>query len=110
MIRIDRYTDAWAIGIVEDLEAGTPPAEAVAGAVSALNHQADEAESKAEDRAKRAAMFERIGNAYLGAESSAAQHRRAEREHRDHAERLRETAKAAATLKGEVIPIAGLLR
>ena len=108
VIRLDRYAPEWAIGIVEDLEAGESGREAVARAAENLRNQAIEAEARAADYAGRAAKA-MIGT-FICAEDLTREHREHESEARRYADYLRTTAGNVAKLKGEYIAIARMLR
>ena len=110
MIRLDRYAPEWAIGIVEDLEAGESGREAVARAAENLRNQAIEAEARADDYAGRAATCKAMIGTFICAGDLTREHRDHEAETRRWAADLRTLADNVATLKGEYIAIAGLLR
>ena len=110
VIRLDRYAPEWALGIVEDLEAGESGREAVARAAENLRNQAIEAEARADDHAGRAATCKALTGTFICAEDLTREHREHESEARRYAEYLRTTAGNVAKLKGEYIAIASLLR
>ena len=110
MIRLDRYAPEWAIGIVEDLEAGESGREAVARAAENLRNQATEADQRADDYAGRAATCRAMIGTFICAQDLTREHTEHADEHRRYAEYLRTTAGNVDKLKGEYIAIAGLLR
>ena len=108
--RFDTYAPCWARGIVEDLEAGISGPEAVANAAASLRRQADEAAERARRCEVKANTLHLLGDMFIGSDSVVAQNRRDAAEHRRRESDLRTTAANVATLKGEFIPIARLLR
>ena len=110
MIRLDRYAPEWALGIVEDLEAGQSGREAVARAAENLRNQATEADQRADDYAGRAAMCKAMIGTFICAQDLTREHREHESEARRYADYLRTTAGNVDKLKGEYIAIARLLR
>ena len=109
-LRLDRYAPEWARGICEDLEAGTPPAEAVANAAAALRHQADEAGKRAAEAEATAATWQAMVGNWICAADLAREHSEHADEHRQYEAYLRDTADNVSTLNGELIGIAGVLR
>lgn len=109
-VRIDEYGPEWAHGIIERLDDGYSGPEAVAIAVEHLEHQADEAAQRADHHGRLAAANAQMIGHMIGAEDRCRQYREDEREARTYAEDLRYQARQVATLRGEFIPIARLLR
>ena len=110
VIRVDRYSPSWVLGIIEHLDDGYTGAEAVAQAVRGLNHEADETARKAAEREARAAKLEPLAGAWLCAADMVREHREHAAEHRRYECYLRDLAGEVAKLRGEYIPIARLLR
>ena len=108
MIRVDRYSPEWVLGIVEKLDDGYSGAEAVAcgrrgteprgGRVRAQGGRARDARGGPGAAGGRVAV--RRGR----------EHREHAAEHRRYAGYLRTLACAVEKLRGEYIAIAGLLR
>ena len=110
MIRVDEYTPSWVMGILDDLEAGTPGPEAVGNAVSFLEHNTDGAARHARGAEEQARSWKAMRGHMICADTferqyteTAAEARQSEREYRD-------MARVAGRLRGEFIPIARLLR
>lgn len=110
MIRVDRYSPSWVLGIVEHLDDGYSGAEAVAQAVEGLRNEADETARRAAEREARAANLEPLAGAWLCAGDMVREHREHAAEHRRYECYLRDLAGKVAGLRGEYIAIAGLLR
>lgn len=110
MIRVDRHSPPWVLGIVEHLDDGCTGAQAVAQAVERLNNEADETARKASERDAHADRLEPLAGAWLCAGDMVREHREHAAEHRRYACYLRSLAGEVAGLKGEYIAIAGLLR
>ena len=86
MIRLDRYAPEWAIGIVEDLEAGESGREAVARAAENLRNQATEADQRAAEYAERAATCRAMIGTFICAEDLTREHTEHADEHRRYAD------------------------
>jgi len=110
VIRVDRYSPAWVLGIIEKLDDGCSGAEAVAQAARGLTHEADATARKAAERDARAAKLEPLAGAWLCAGDMVREHREHAAEHRRYECYLRNLAGEVAKLRGEYIAIAGLLR
>ena len=110
VFRFDSYVPCWARGIIDDLEAGTPGPEAVANAAASLRRQADEAEQRAACHERKARTLRLMGEQWIGTDVIADQHDCDAATHAERAADLREMATNVATLRGEFIPIARMLR
>lgn len=110
MIRVDRYSPSWVLGIIEHLDDGYSGAEAVAQAVEGLNTEADGTALQAAEREARAVRLEPLAGAWLCAGDMVREHRERAAEHRRYEDYLRNLAGEVAGLRGEYIAIAGLLR
>ena len=109
-VRIDEYGPEWAHGIIEDLDTGYTGGEAVARAAESLRNKAIEAEQRADHAGKLALVNGQMIGHLLGAEDRCRQYREEEAEAKRHAADLRLQAAQVATLKGEYIAIARLIR
>ena len=110
MIRVDHYSPSWVLAIVEKLDDGWSGAEAVALGAEGLRNEADETARKATEAETKVAMWERLTGTIICAETLAREHRERADEHRQYECYLRTLADNVATLKGEYIAIAGVLR
>ena len=110
MIRVDHYSPAWVLAIVEKLDDGCSGAEAVALAAEGLRGEAAECLRKADEREARAANLEPLVGRWLCAGDMVREHREHAAEHRRYAGYLRTLACEVEKLRGEYIAIAGLLR
>ena len=100
-VRLNNHAPEWARGICDDLEAGTPPAEAVANAAGALRHKADEAGKRAAEAEAKAATWDALTGKWICAADFAREHRERADEARRYETYLRESADSVATLKAK---------
>ena len=107
-LRLDRYAPEWARGIVEDLDAGITGHEAVSNATAGLRQLADDAEQRAILADQHADEWN--ASKMICATDHARKNRELGQRMRLEAEDLRRTAGCVATLRGEYIAIARLLR
>ena len=106
--RVDSYGPAWAHGIIFDLDAGITGHEAVSNATAGLRQLADDAEQRAILADQHADEWN--ASKMICATDHARKNRELGQRMRLEAEDLRRTAGCVATLRGEYIAIARLLR
>ena len=110
MIRVDEYSPSWVMGIIDDLEAGTPGPEAVQNAVSFLEHNAEGAARHARGAEEQARAWKAMRGHMIGADTFERQYTETAAEARHLESEYRRLADGARKLRGELIPIARLLR
>lgn len=110
MIRIDDYPAPWLQGILDDLEAGLPGREAVQNAVTRLTGDADGAARHARGAEEQARAWKAMRGHMICAETMERQYTETAQESRQWEGYYRSLAGEVAGLKGELIPIARLLR
>ena len=106
--RVDHYGPEWAHRMIEDLDDGTPGHEAVAKATEGLRNQAQEAENRAILADQHAEQW--IASKMICAADHARKNRELGQAMRLEAADLRRQADGVATMRGEYIAIARLLR
>lgn len=102
-IRLDRFAPSWAIGIAEDLDAGTQPAEALRNASLALHHEANKAALAAIRYRRKFVAFQNLMGIYIGSDWMAQQARDDAEDALHYARYLRDTAAAVLRMQGRII-------
>ena len=109
-IRVDEYSPSWVMGIIDDLEAGTPGREAVQSAVTALERNAEGAARDARTAEEQARQWKAMRGHMICAETMERQYTETALDARHLESEYRRLADGARKLRGELIPIARLLR
>ena len=110
MIRIDDYPAPWLQGIIDDLEAGLPGREAVQNAVHVLEANAEGAARHACGAEEQARAWKAMRGHMICAQTMERRYTETAQESRQREGYYRTLAGEVAGLKGELIPIARLLR
>lgn len=110
MIRVDEYSPSWVMGIIEDLEAGTPGPEAVQNAVSVLEANAKGSARHAAAAEEQARAWKAMRGHMICADTFERQYTETALDARHTESEYRRLADGARKLKGELIPMARLLR
>lgn len=110
MIRIDDYPAPWLQGVLDDLEAGTPGPEAIRNAVTALEANADGAACHAASAEEQARAWKAMHGHMICADTFERQYTETALDARHTESEYRRLATEVGRLRGELIPIARLLR